>query len=87
VQKTVENLALSLCAGLVFSACSTNHSHIQPAPSLTNNQWELKSIEGKNIAFTKEQKAPFVIFESDSKVYGYDGCNRFFGSYKKKVAP
>lgn len=47
---------------------------------LVNNNWELESINGKNISDLPTEKAPTLnINLLEKKVNGFAGCNTFFG--------
>jgi heat shock protein HslJ len=68
--------------GLFFSACSFNQAPMEQHMKLTQNHWELEAISGENRSILDGLKAPFIYFEDDSKVHGFDGCNLFFGNYE-----
>jgi len=52
---------------------------------LVNNNWELESINGKNITDLPVEKAPTLnINLLENKVNGFAGCNTFFGAVEMK---
>lgn len=65
----------TVSAGLKIGAQTAEHQ-------LSDGQWILLELEGKEITKLPEREAPFIAFEADSdRFFGYGGCNRFFGSY------
>ena len=63
----------------IISACTvdSNDTKSEPTLSLTGTHWELQKI-GKE-AITSER--PLTLNFDDSRLTGYSGCNRYFGSY------
>jgi heat shock protein HslJ len=49
------------------------------AAGLAGSEWRPTEIAGKAIP---DDSGAFVRFESDGRLAGHSGCNRFFGSYK-----
>lgn len=49
--------------------------------SLTGHEWKLQSMTQEGVAVTNPQELPTILFSDSSAVYGFAGCNRFFGSY------
>lgn len=77
-----KTFTLSLCASLTFVACSTTQPSIQANEQITGHKWQLNAIMDKEISLENNNMLPFVVIQKDAKLYGFDGCNRFFGSYK-----
>jgi heat shock protein HslJ len=70
----VPGVARGTLAGLVALLAMAGAS----AAPLAGSEWWPTEVEGEARPGTGES---FVRFESDGKVAGHGGCNRFFGSY------
>jgi heat shock protein HslJ len=50
--------------------------------TLFNTTWKLVELDGKPIILAPKQQEPYFILETGhNKMYGFSGCNRFFGTY------
>ena len=50
---------------------------------LEETRWELLELNGKTIAVTVNDKAPYLALSAKkASAFGFGGCNRFFGSYE-----
>ena len=45
---------------------------------LTAQEWQLKEMSGLS---SKPEKMPTLLFTDSTALYGFAGCNRFFGTY------
>lgn len=69
-------------AVFLLTACSTSKKVTTMGPSLYH-KWDLKVLNGNNIT-AQHMKPIYLEFnESESKIYGSGGCNRFFGNFTK----
>jgi heat shock protein HslJ len=48
---------------------------------LLNTYWKLALINETEVAATDSVRAPHLIFNSENRVSGSDGCNRLMGTY------
>lgn len=82
--------ALAFCSSCKSPASITVQPEIaneQDAQKvLLENKWILKQVDGVAIDIKSESKnKPFIQFNyADMKVYGYGGCNGFFGEFALK---
>jgi heat shock protein HslJ len=68
------NTVLSIILVLaVLTACAAS------APDLGGTQWQLSSLSGARVI---AGAAPTLGFNSDGSIEGWDGCNRFTGTYQ-----
>lgn len=82
MHKKVIKTPLLLFVSLILGACSITQPSSEEMMQITDTQWQLLTINNQEISPLKKDFVPFIAFEKDTKVYGYDGCNRFFGSYE-----
>ncbi|MGI9367186.1 MAG: META domain-containing protein [Rhizobiaceae bacterium] len=66
------NLAVALAFCWVAGGSSVSH-----AASLAGSEWSPSSQ-----ASNTSEKQQFIQFQSEGRVSGFAGCNRFFGSYE-----
>lgn len=66
------NLAVALAICWVAGGSSVSH-----AASLAGSEWSPSSQ-----ASNTSEKQQFIQFQSEGRVSGFAGCNRFFGSYE-----
>jgi len=58
--------------------------HCKPQQVLiTNIEWKLTKLEGRDVS-SLNPPVTLLLDESQKKVSGYAGCNRFFGSYQSE---
>ena len=50
----------------------------QDHAELTAQEWQLKEMSGLS---SKPEKMPTLLFTDSTALYGFAGCNRFFGTY------
>ena len=60
-----------------ISACSFESKSTTPAMTLSNTQWNLKTLSGKAVTL---ERLPTLNFDT-SRMNGFSGCNQFFGNY------
>lgn len=48
---------------------------------LVNTYWKLVGLNGKDVAVSDKQREPHLVFATDNRVAGSDGCNRIAGDY------
>lgn len=53
----------------------------QENTKLTAQEWQLQEMNG---LFAKPEKMPTLLFTDSTALYGFAGCNRFFGTYTTK---
>ncbi len=71
-------IALALLT-VTFIACNTAKKEKAP---LKGGVWEMTALNGQTIDSTLAPKAiSFQLSETDNKVSGFSGCNRFMGTY------
>ncbi len=54
---------------------------------ITDRHWKLVELNGQKVEYDKKSgNQPYIILRpnEDNKVYGYAGCNRFFGNFEIK---
>lgn len=49
--------------------------------ALTANEWQLKEMTTGKESVTLSQRVPTLILTDTNTLYGFSGCNRFFGKY------
>lgn len=62
-----------LLVALGLAACKSNDK-----VRLSGQEWELKKMEGMS---GKPERMPSLLFTDSTAVFGFAGCNRFFGTY------
>ncbi|MCD7962598.1 MAG: META domain-containing protein [Rikenellaceae bacterium] len=77
----MKNFIKIMCACALFlGAVSCGNKNVQ----LTDGEWRLESMHAQDETFVRMDKNPSIIFSDTSNmVYGYGGCNRYFGTYQK----
>lgn len=53
----------------------------EKANLLTLNEWQLKEMKADNQEFKLPAEMPTLCFTDTTTVFGFTGCNRFFGTY------
>lgn len=48
---------------------------------LEKTRWKLTELNGSALDSRDESREPHLLFQSEGRLAGYDGCNRLFGSY------
>lgn len=48
---------------------------------LTNAYWKLVALNQKEVAVSENQREPHLVFTSEMRVHGSDGCNNIGGGY------
>ncbi len=43
--------------------------------------WKLTLLNGSAVAPSRESRVPHLVFQTEGRVAGFDGCNRIFASY------
>lgn len=80
------------CVVLGLSACSpkeqtpesnatTDTAPVSTTSELVNTYWKLVGLNGKDVVVSDKQREPHLVFASDNRVAGSDGCNRIAGDY------
>ncbi|MBU0653533.1 MAG: META domain-containing protein [Gammaproteobacteria bacterium] len=70
---------LAVLLGLAIVSACTLDSSAKNAPglSLANTNWELQKLGKESVTSDR----PLTLNFDDSRLTGYSGCNRYFGSY------
>lgn len=63
---------------LVLFSCKSNTGNLA---QLTANKWQLKEMSVGNKKAVLPERVPSVEFADSNAMYGFSGCNRFFGKY------
>lgn len=70
---------------ILISSCTTNTEpeefSSEEILKIINTQWNLISVETPSGNFNLNDYAPFMIVFWNEKIWGYDGCNEFYGFY------
>lgn len=75
-------MGLSTAFLIVLTSCGSTKSTDESVNLLTDINWELKSIDGKDVAASDYTKGlPVATFTTDNKISGNSGCNSYSGSY------
>lgn len=75
-------LLLACAIGLGMLSCKS----VQNANKLTDRQWMLETLAGKQVEAKEKPGTPFLLFDgAGMRVSGLAGCNRFFGMYEEKA--
>lgn len=78
----MKNLSLILIVILcVVAACKPGVPMLE---SLTANEWELTTVQEQDSLFDAMERKPTLLLTDTATVYGFAGCNRFFGKYEAK---
>ena len=48
---------------------------------MTANEWQLKEMTANNEKVALSQRAPMIVLTDTNTMFGFAGCNRFFGRY------
>lgn len=72
-------ILLMLAVAAVFSACK-NNSNAQ----LTAHEWQLKEMTTTKGTMSLPQQLPTLILTDTNTMFGFSGCNSFFGKYSTK---
>ena len=75
----MKTLLYAICFLLSLTACSPASS--VPDEPLQERYWRLIEIDGKALPLTTHQTEPHIVFGSNGRAHGSDGCNRFNGAY------
>lgn len=72
--KTIQIMALAfVCLAI---GCKNGNTDL-----LTAHEWQLKEITGSGKSLELPEEKPTLVFTDSAAVYGFAGCNRFFGKY------
>lgn len=63
---------------LAFAGCKNDAGD---KAALTANEWQLKEMTTNEGKVALSRKAPDIILTDTNTLYGFAGCNRFFGRY------
>lgn len=89
----MNKLILSLTASLLLACTSPKsiqnqgiaHSQVsnQPSPPLVETYWKLVELNGNAVAGgdRETREAHLILKNTESRIQGHSGCNRFFGTY------
>lgn len=61
-----------------FAGCKSNSGN---KAALTANEWQLKEMTANNEKVALSQRAPMIVLTDTNTMFGFAGCNRFFGKY------
>mgnify|MGYP002712274390 CR=1 FL=1 len=80
-----ENQTKLLMRRVARHASSTEQAPATDSTTTTsefaNTYWKLVSLKGQEVTVSKNQREPHLVFASDMRVSGSDGCNSLGGSY------
>lgn len=80
MKKLISTLSLIVFT-VVMTGCSSTKGGDEKK-IITSTAWELFSINGSTIAVSDYDRGiPDIAFETDGKVNGGNGCNRYGGTY------
>ncbi|MDD3004543.1 META domain-containing protein [Flavobacterium sp.] len=75
-------LKLAVVALFTLLMTSCKPTEIKNTNDITGKQWQLKTLNGKEITYKEdEQTVYFILTAKENNINGFSGCNRFFGSY------
>ncbi len=71
-------ILMMIATVLAFAGCKSNTGN---KAALTANEWQLKEMTSNNEKVALSQRVPTIILTDTNTMYGFAGCNRFFGRY------
>ena len=71
-------ILMMIAVTLGFSGCKSNSGD---KAQLTANEWQLKEMTTTKGKTTLPQRVPTLMLTDTNTMYGFSGCNRFFGRY------
>lgn len=71
-------MILVACVVVAFTACNSN---ADKKAALTAREWQLEQLTVDGNEVDIPVRMPMVQFSDTNRVYGFAGCNRFFGPY------
>ena len=71
-------ILMMIAVTLGFSGCKSNSGD---KAQLTANEWQLKEMTTTKGKTTLPQRVPTLVLTDTNTMYGFSGCNRFFGRY------
>lgn len=79
-------LLAAITLPVVVTACASNGDDVKQitAQDLQHHNWELVSIDGKDIVLEGRQQAPHLEVGEKMTANGNAGCNNFFGQAELK---
>lgn len=66
---------------LMAAGCKNAPKEQQSQVTLTGHEWELKTMTQADSVVKNPEQLPTLVFSDSAAVYGFAGCNRFFGTY------
>ena len=72
---------MMIAVTLGFSGCKSNNGD---KAQLTANEWQLKEMTTTKGKTALPQRVPTLMLTDTNTMYGFSGCNRFFGKYSTK---
>lgn len=63
---------------LAFAGCKSNSGN---KAALTANEWQLKEMTTSEGKVALSERVPTILLTDTNTMYGFAGCNRFFGKY------
>ncbi|PUA26667.1 MAG: hypothetical protein B0W54_23290 [Cellvibrio sp. 79] len=54
------------------------------ASEFLNTYWKLTRLNDTEITVSEKEREPYVVFNSEKRVAGSDGCNRLMGAYAQE---
>lgn len=76
-------LLVGIFTSLLLTGCGDSEQIGFSSKNLQQN-WVLTNIDGKEITIKEPRVIPNMAIDSDLKVSGFGGCNRFFGQAELK---
>lgn len=65
----------------VTQAASSQTIIIPDTTAFLNTYWKLIDLDGTEVAVIENQREPHLVFNTENRVTGSDGCNSLGGSY------
>lgn len=81
-----KTLLAAITLPLVMTACASNGDDVKQitAQDLQHHNWELVSVDGKQVTVEGRQQAPRLEIGENMMANGNAGCNNFFGQGELK---
>ncbi|KJY83255.1 heat shock protein HslJ [Vibrio galatheae] len=81
-----KTLLAAMALPFVVTACASNGDDVRQITTqdLQHHNWELVTIDGKDLVLGERQKAPRIEIGEKMTANGNAGCNNFFGQAELK---
>lgn len=71
-------ILMMIATVLAFAGCKSNSGN---KAALTANEWQLKEMTTSEGKAALSERVPTILLTDTNTMYGFAGCNRFFGKY------